>query len=974
MEKREIILFLIVLVFIFNIGTTLAGIDESSMPPHGGSPENTVVIINPTLNISKYIANYYISVRKIPEKNIIYMDPYATSYDNFNSTNIRALTGMLDNNNISDHIDYIIISSIPPNTSQGGISSQSYVTSGCVQAHTMSISTAYSTMLIKSVIFAVVDATKTNDYDSQDSYDPIAFDNSFNWSNGNKSTAGERYFISSLLGYTGPYGNTPSEIIAMINRSVLVDGTMPNGTFYFVKTTDVDRSGPRDEYYYDLANLIKSDGGNAENLTGVGNLPSGRQDALGIMTGAASPGVVSANITIKPGAYGDSLTSYAGVLTRAGGQEVMTSWISKGASGTSGTVEEPCNYPGKFSHVKFHYFYYKGLSLGESYLRSIGYVPFQNLLLGDPLTRPFAYIPVVNVSIPAGSVSGNISINVSSYSPNASLEIYFHNLFVDGILKETVLNGNNFSLDTYSLTDGYHNVHVISYDNSSVATPGRWTGEIYVNNSGNSLTLSVSPESGDLSTIFNFTVSSSSNISQIRLIQNNRIIAADSGQNSSFRIHANTLGAGPVKVIAESESSTGFRIISLPVYININYSNSSNTSVTLAPVAFNYTADIITHSPYILNLPASDANGVNLNYSIISGPAQSTIGMSVTNLSLRLLSPFSNASNNDTIVYNVSNTIGSSLGTITIRYNYSAPSFYPPTSILSSPSANSESGLGLVTFTCNATDRASLTNITFYLWNSSKDTIIINSTNITSSSNSSSFSYSFSSYGAYTWNCLAVNTNNYSKWDVNRTINLVSSNNNEEGSSGSSGGGSGGGGGAVTEVFWKNTIEILSRDNTVSTSRGLSRDLGEKERIKVSIDNEEHYVGIVKIAESNKTATLEIMSSPINVTLNIGEERLLDINLDSYPDLYLKLNSIINKKVSFTLKQLEKKAPEEKIINESKNTTEVPYSPKEPSRIWNFLPEIIIFGVISLLIIIAFILYIRGKRLAGMIDSSNKRF
>ena len=48
-----------------------------------------------------------------------------------------------------------------------------------------------------------------------------------------------------------------------------------------------------------------------------------------------------------------------------------------------------------------HVNYFQGLSLGESYLRSLGYAPFQQMFLGDPLTRPFAHL-LEQVGIQAG--------------------------------------------------------------------------------------------------------------------------------------------------------------------------------------------------------------------------------------------------------------------------------------------------------------------------------------------------------------------------------------------------------------------------------------------------------------------------------------------------------------------------------------------------------------------------------------------
>jgi uncharacterized protein (TIGR03790 family) len=68
---------------------------------------------------------------------------------------------------------------------------------------------------------------------------------------------------------------------------------------------------------------------------------------------------------VLPGAFCDHLTSYAATFDSSA-QTKMSRWISKGASGTSGAVEEPCNYAGKFPHARLHVFYRQGLSLGEA--------------------------------------------------------------------------------------------------------------------------------------------------------------------------------------------------------------------------------------------------------------------------------------------------------------------------------------------------------------------------------------------------------------------------------------------------------------------------------------------------------------------------------------------------------------------------------------------------------------------------------
>jgi len=75
-------------------------------------------------------------------------------------------------------------------------------------------------------------------------------------------------------------------------------------------------------------------------------------------------------------------------------------------------------------------------------------------------------------------------------------------------------------------------------------------------------------------------------------------------------------------------------------------------------------------------------------------------------------------------------------------------------------------------FTCNLTseETSSLSNVTFYLWNSTGLYYNV-SEDVSGTSNSSTFNYSFADDGNYSWNCLAVNNNSNSSWgDSNYTI------------------------------------------------------------------------------------------------------------------------------------------------------------------------------------------------------------
>lgn len=90
-----------------------------------------------------------------------------------------------------------------------------------------------------------------------------------------------------------------------------------------------------------------------------------------------------------PGAVGDHLTSYGGRLNGAGGQMNALAWIGSGATGSYGTVSEPCSHPQKFPHPQlFPLHYAQGASLIEAYWKSVAW-PQQGVFIGEPLASPF---------------------------------------------------------------------------------------------------------------------------------------------------------------------------------------------------------------------------------------------------------------------------------------------------------------------------------------------------------------------------------------------------------------------------------------------------------------------------------------------------------------------------------------------------------------------------------------------------------
>lgn len=65
-------------------------------------------------------------------------------------------------------------------------------------------------------------------------------------------------------------------------------------------------------------------------------------------------------------------------------------WLEAGATGSYGTVIEPCNFTEKFPNPRLLMAYYlRGASLIEAYWKSVAW-PGEGLFIGEPLAAPFS--------------------------------------------------------------------------------------------------------------------------------------------------------------------------------------------------------------------------------------------------------------------------------------------------------------------------------------------------------------------------------------------------------------------------------------------------------------------------------------------------------------------------------------------------------------------------------------------------------
>ncbi len=636
----------------------------------GGTAENILLIINPTDPDSLYVGNYYKNARGIPDENVLYLSSDSPNYGTFVNDQVAALLGTIDNRDLMDHIDYVVLAPGVPYR----ISASNLISDGCAAVHNFAVDSSYGMAFLTDQILGGWVSTARNGYADTSGSAGIAFDSEIGWMNGQPSEdpSAQHMFIAGLLGYTGDLGNTVPEIIAMIDRSVAVEGTFPGGTFYFMETNDPARSGPREQFFDRAVSMIISDGGMAEHLC-CNPLPVGRHDALGIMTGIATLDFANADMTILPGAFCDHLTSFAGNFGTTS-QTKMSRWIANGASGTWGTVEEPCNYAGKFPHAFTHVQYFRGMSLGESVMRDIGFVPFQGLFLGDPMTRPYTHIPSVDLAgVPGNGASGIVVLTPSATTTHPTAQIASHDLLVDGRLYGSVVDGEAFGFDTTRFDDGWHELRVISYDDDSIKDAGRWIGSIDINNHGESAVISqIDPVVGDLATAFTVNASVNANghaITEIDLVHNGRVVASSADVNLPMVVHGRMLGAGVSTLRVVARLSDGSVISSAPAMIDI--STNAGAPIGDIPVAFDYTKRVIRGDTVVVELPATaDDSGKVLSYNLLSSPAQGSVhtpGDSAQSYRIVTINP--DASGSDQMTFEVSDGVNTSnVATVTLQY------------------------------------------------------------------------------------------------------------------------------------------------------------------------------------------------------------------------------------------------------------------------------------------------------------------
>ncbi|MDA0824089.1 MAG: TIGR03790 family protein [Proteobacteria bacterium] len=210
---------------------------------------------------------------------------------------------------------------------------------------------------------------------------------------GCKATAPNPYYDSSSIAPMTDYRMRPTISIAattlenakfLIERGIQSDFTKPNAHAYLVVTNNKARSTRAPYFPETKLRLSTQIPITIEHSQGLYN----KFDIMFYFTGIANVPHLD-SVGFLPGAMADHLTSAGGQLPESSQMSALR-WLEAGATGSYGTVVEPCNFPQKFPQADVAMKHYlAGNTLIEAYWKSVRW-PGQGIFIGEPLAKPYA--------------------------------------------------------------------------------------------------------------------------------------------------------------------------------------------------------------------------------------------------------------------------------------------------------------------------------------------------------------------------------------------------------------------------------------------------------------------------------------------------------------------------------------------------------------------------------------------------------
>ena len=419
----------------------------------GGSGLNVIVVVNQNSTNSVQLGNNYCEQRGVPPQNLFRMTNWTGGAIEWTPASFQALLlnpllAMVSARGLTNQAEYVLLSMDIPyrvsdSTGQNGTTSALFY--------------GFKTNVPPPLPPPCLPGSCTLPDPSSNSY---AF-SELPFSMAPPNTALTNSFLALML--TASNFNTANLILS---RGVASDSTFPAETVYLEQTSDPARN----VRFLEFDNAIMNSRIRGDNsLVWIVSDSTSFTNILGLLTGFANyafPGNA-----FVPGAIGDTLTSYAGELFEASDQTSLLAFLNAGASGSYGTVVEPCNYLEKFPDPMDYFYQDRGFSLAEAYYQSV-LNPYQGVMVGEPLSAPFARRGGADWSTLAdGAVlSGTATLSPRFTAAESDLPLGQVDLFVDGNFVQTVTNVPPSAGNILSVTLNGFNITQLVPANATVAS------------------------------------------------------------------------------------------------------------------------------------------------------------------------------------------------------------------------------------------------------------------------------------------------------------------------------------------------------------------------------------------------------------------------------------------------------------------------------------------------------------------------
>ncbi len=424
-------------LFFFTVGLSLAR--------GAGSGLNVVVVVNQNSSNSIALGNYYAERRQVPPQNFLRINWSGNNVDwtdsEFANVLYNPLVAMLSSRQLTNQVEFVVLSMDIPYRVNSGSSKPNSTTS----------SLFYGFKQDNDPEICSIPSNTDNAYAGSEDvfrFTPPTSPNSNSW-------------LATMI--------THSNVALakqIVDGGAAADSTFPTQTAYLAKSSDAARNvrfWTSDNAVFDtrLRNNFSLQRTNSD-YNWVFSY------CLGLQQGVVFSTV--ADTTFAPGSMADNLTSYGGQLFEPGsGQLKLFQYLTAGASGSYGTVTEPCNYLDKFPSPQNYFYQARGFSLAECYYQSLAN-PYMGVIVGEPLAAPFAHPPNGTwAGLPSNAkLTGTTNLTLQFNGFDQNYPVQQVDLFVDGLWMQSLTNIPPARSNLLNVTINGHSVNYLVPLNTTV--------------------------------------------------------------------------------------------------------------------------------------------------------------------------------------------------------------------------------------------------------------------------------------------------------------------------------------------------------------------------------------------------------------------------------------------------------------------------------------------------------------------------